>query len=117
MNEVADLHNWFEELPDAAKLFWTGSLTITADNPPWYAFRRYQHLLSSVWFDYAEMQRHRPRMTWEEYQRTKDFEVWVFRERMKLHQAMDDTAQQREEEAANGWARSPAFAVDGEHEK
>ncbi len=114
MNEVAE---WFDELPDAAKRYWTGSLTLDPDSLPWFAFRQYRDLECRFYFTYEQMLKHQPRMTFEEYQRTKDFEIWVFRERMKLHAMEQETVMQREEEVVSGWARSPAFVVDGEHEQ
>ncbi len=106
---VADIVNWFESLPREAKLYWTGRDKLDYDHLPWRRYREYFDKASRSFLTYAEAKGFNDALSWDEYVKSPDYELWVFSMRDKLHRSYDIEDDRRQEEIAQGVARSPAM--------
>ena len=80
-----ELFLWWHELPETARLFYTGSTALSPDDLPWRAFREYTDLDSRVYRPFNP-----DTMNWEEYKETSDYLVARHHERKKQHQLEDE---------------------------
>lgn len=71
MSSVADLVNWFNNLPYEAKLYWCGRDTLDYSNLPWRRFHEYFNKLSRTYLTYKEACAFSPGLSWDEYVRSR----------------------------------------------
>jgi hypothetical protein len=109
---VSELVNWFNNLPYEAKLYWCGRDTLDYNNLPWRRYHEYFNKLSRTYLTYKEACAFNPGLSWEEYVRSPDYELWVFHMRDAVHRSYEQQADRLAEEHAHGWARSPSLLTD-----
>ena len=106
---TADVIAWFDNLPYEAKLYWTGRDTLDYDNVPFRRYNEYMTKMSKSYLTYKEARMYDATLSWEEYVRSPDYELWLFHMRDQLHRSYELEADRRAEEVAVGVGRSPAM--------
>jgi hypothetical protein len=110
---AADVIQWFDNLPYEAKLYWTGRDHVDYNNLPFRRYAEYMDKLSRNYLSYSDAKAFNSALSWDEYVKTPDYELWVFHMRDSIHRSYEQDDDRRQEEISRGVARSPTMVFDG----